>query len=136
MDCPYWAEPETSSTSLHVAAEQGRDKALAWLLLWCSSHSHRVFDVRKLKNSFGESPVEICLRHKSEYPKCLEVMEAHLGAERSLSSEGEAGEEGGRGGGAVEVLMVRTYNKAFAWLVSKSPLVGDRNVPLSAPWPL
>eukprot|EP00906_Rhabdomonas_costata_P009629 RCo013603 len=90
--CLYWTDPGTGSTALHTAADRGHPEALLWLLERCGSRSHRSFDVQKLRNKFGESPVDLCQRGSkddSQHLRCREVMEAYLGCELSLREGSE-----------------------------------------------
>ena len=108
-ECLCWAEPATGSTALHTAADRGHLDALVWLLTRCGNHSQRGFDVRKLCNKFGESPVELCQRCTgARAAECLRAMEVYLGCEL----EGAGGSEGGR---ATGVVVLRTYNSL--WLL-------------------
>eukprot|EP00906_Rhabdomonas_costata_P020401 RCo029691 len=118
--CLEWTGPLSGSYALHTAACRGHHKAVVWLLVRHGSVA-RAFDVRKLRNKYGETPLDVCTRQAKAHPDCLRVMEAFLSCESSLEKT------------FVPVTHVaagasRSHDSKWARRMVMSSLIGDYNL--------
>eukprot|EP00906_Rhabdomonas_costata_P002583 RCo004055 len=118
--CLDWVEPVTGCQPLHVAAERGHHRAVAWLL---AHHRQRSFDVWKLRNTLGDSPVDICVTKSSKHPECLRVMETFVEAEAAMGDKSSLRSSG--------IASFKVNPRNLAHSLSISTLFGDRNLGFS-----